>query len=120
MRWIGYFIYAVLAVALLGIAWASVALASLDRLEDPQVLADLALRVPVLLGCLGLWIVFLGCELIPKLRAKREMEGLKKFRAEQAEIERERERNQPSRLKASLYKPRFDQPAKSSRMRPGQ
>lgn len=118
LRWIGYFIYAVLAVALLGIVWGAEALATLDRWDDPSVMADLALRVPVLLACLGLWLVYFGCELIPKLRDQSEREGLRKFRAEQRELEEERERNPVSRIKSPLYKPRFGLSIESDRMRP--
>ena len=44
---------------------------------------------------------------------------LAELRRAQEELEREREKNAPSRVKSPLRKLRFDQPVKSSRMRPG-
>ena len=35
-------------------------------------MGDLVLRVPVLVFCLGIWWLYLGCWLMPKLRAQRE------------------------------------------------
>jgi hypothetical protein len=110
MRWIGYGIYATLAVALLGMVWAAEGLQALDNWSDPWVMGDLVLRVPVLGFCLGLWWFYLGCWLVPKLRAEREEAGLKKFRAEAKEAEREREMHIPSRIHPPLRKPRTNPP----------
>ncbi|HEV3271537.1 MAG TPA: hypothetical protein VGZ93_05090 [Candidatus Methylacidiphilales bacterium] len=110
LRWIGYCIYALLGVALYGIAWAAEGLQQLPNWSDPQVLGDLALRIPVLGICLGAWILYLGGWLIPKLRAEREEAGLKKFRAEMREAEREGESEPPSRIHAPPRKPRTNAP----------
>jgi hypothetical protein len=110
LRWIGYCIYALLAVALYGIVWGAEGLQHLDNWSDPWVMGDLALRVPVLGICLGAWILYLGGWLIPKLRAEREEAGLKKFRAEMKEAERERAIHSPSRIHSPLRKPRTNAP----------
>jgi hypothetical protein len=110
LRWIGYGIYVLLAVSLLGIVWAAEGLRALDNWPDPWVMGDLALRVPVLVICLGAWVLYLGCGLIPKLRAQREEAGLKKFRAEVEEAERERETQPRSRIHSPLRKPRVNAP----------
>ncbi len=106
LRWLGYAIYALLAVALLGIVWAAEGLQELGNWSDPWVLGDLALRIPALGICLGVWLLYLGGWLVPKLRAQREADGLKRFRAELEEAEREREMQPVSRIKSPLRKPR--------------
>lgn len=109
LRWLGYFIYAVLGLALLGIVWSAQGLVeTLNHWDNPHVAVELALRVPVLLASLGFWLVYLGCELLPKLRGQYEEEELQKFRAEQAELEREREQNPVSRVKTPLHQPRIN------------
>jgi hypothetical protein len=119
LRWIGYFIYAVLGLSLLGIVWAARGLVdALNNWSDPYVLSELARRIPVLLACLGLWLVYLGCELLPKMRGQYEEEELEKFRAEQAELERERELNPASRGKAPHRKSRLNITLTPSRPRP--
>jgi hypothetical protein len=113
LRWIGYGVYATLAVALVGIVWAAKGLQQLDNWSDPWVMGDLALRVPALGFCLGLWVLYLGGWLLPKLRTGREEAGLKKFRAEMEEAEKElQERGgQPhSRIHSPLRKPRTNAP----------
>jgi hypothetical protein len=110
LRWVGYGIYAMLAVALLGIVWAAQGLQALDNWSDPWVMGDLALRVPVLLFCLGLWVLYLGGWLIPKLRAQRERAAYKKFRAEMEEAERESDMQPRSRVHSPLRKPRTNAP----------
>jgi hypothetical protein len=111
LRWIGYGIDVLLAVALLGIVWAAEGLRNLGNWPDPWVMGDLALRVPVLGICLGAWLLFLGGWLLPKLRAEREEAGLRKFRREMAEAEMEREAEPRSRVHAPLRKPRVNPPA---------
>jgi hypothetical protein len=106
LRWVGYGIYATLAVALYGIVWAAQGLQALGNWSEPWILGDLALRIPVLVLCLGLWWFYLGCWLIPKLRAQREEAGLKQFRAEAEEAEKEREVHSHSRVHSPLPKPR--------------
>jgi hypothetical protein len=114
LRWVGYAIYVMLAAALLGIVWAAEGLQQLDDWSDPWVMGDLALRVPVLGFCLGLWVLYLGGWLIPKLRVQREEAEFKKFRAEMEEAERERDEAQPrSRIHSPLRKPRTNAPMES-------
>jgi len=119
LRWIGYVVYAALAVALYGIVWAAPALSTLDRLSDPAVARDLLRHVPVLLVSLGFWLVYLGLSLIPRLRHEYEKDELDRFRAEQKEIEEERERNPASRMKSPSPQTRFGRPTRSNRMGPG-
>ena len=104
LRWLGYFVYAVLGLTLLGIVWAAKGLSNFNNSDDPHVLLDLLIRIPVLLVSLLFWALYLGCELIPKLTGQYEEEELEKFRAEQAELELEREQNPSSRLKSPLHK----------------
>jgi hypothetical protein len=116
LRWLGYFVYLLLAGALLGIVWATRGLRDLaDQGLDAYTVGDVMLYVPVLLGGLGSWFLYLGCGLLPNLRRQRERdewEGLKRFRAEMAEKERERERQAPSRVQFPLQKPRVNLEAK--------
>jgi len=114
LRWIGYGIYAILAAALYGIVWGAQALPTVGHWNDPNVLGDVALRLAVLLVCFGVWLVYLGCGLIPKLRDQQEKEDLEKFRAETDETEKEREARSPSRLKS----PEFGLRAPSDRRGP--
>jgi hypothetical protein len=95
LRWIGYCIYALLAAALYGIVWSVSGVGNLKRLDDPGTAADAFLKLSVLLVCLGLWLVYLGCELIPKLREQAVREELAKAREEDAELDEE----EPSYLK---------------------
>ena len=111
LRWIGYFIYAVLGLALLGIVWAAQGLVAVDDWDDPHGLLEVVRHVSVLLACLGLWLLYLGCELLPKMRGQYEEEELEKFRAEQEEIEREHAPNPTSRVKSPL-------PQATARIRP--
>jgi hypothetical protein len=117
LRWIGYIIYALLAIALYGIFWGAEGLQALDNWSDPWVMGDLALRVPVLIFCLGLWLVFFCSWLIPKLRAERELKDLKKYRAKAGEEEREREKEPRSRIHAPLLKPRTNAVLVPNRMK---
>jgi hypothetical protein len=110
LRWVGYGIHALLAVALSGIVWAAEGLRQLDNWSDPWVVGDLALRVPALGICLGAWVLYLGGWLMPKLRAEREEAELKKFRAEAEEAEKEREKHSRSRIPSPPPKPRTNAP----------
>ena len=113
LRWLGYAIHALLLVALLGMIWGASALeAIIDSWPDFNVIVASAIPVAVLVFSLGMWIVYLGSWLIPRLRAQREMADLERFRRE---LHLEEERNQdrysphsPSRIKAPLRKPRTD------------
>jgi len=109
MRWLGYLIYAVLIAALYGIIWGAEGLRDRAQWSDPWVIGDLLLRIPVMLFCLGLWFLYLGCGLVPNLRRqreKREWVELQKFR-EEAEAAENR-KLMPSRGNSPLPKPRFD------------
>src|SRR5260221_1795792 len=64
LRWLGYVVYAVLAVALYGIVWAAPVLGNLQQWDDPALMAKGAAQVSVLFICLGLWLGYLGLELI--------------------------------------------------------
>ena len=110
LRWVGYGTYTLLAVALPGIVWAVKGLLEIDDWADSLITGDLALRVLVLVICLGAWILYLGGWLMPKLRAEREEAALKKFRAQADEEEKEREKHPRSRIHSPLRKPRMNAP----------
>jgi hypothetical protein len=120
LRWVGYLIYACLAAALYGMAWAAQGLAAANSGTGAIDMTDVIWRVSVLVGALGFWVAYFGLELIPKLRNQYETEELKRFRAEQAELEKEREPDAVSREKSPLQKPRLDKPVGTTpaRMRP--
>jgi hypothetical protein len=117
LRWIGYFLYALLAAALYGIVWAAPALGQIDHWSDPAVLGEISLKLSVLLVCLGSWLVYLGFELLPKLRRQHEVDELEKFRAEQAATEGESGFPADSRLKPVPKKTRAG-PANGSNASP--
>ena len=96
LRWMGYAVYAVLAVTLYGIVWGAQVVSRLHQLDDPKIMAEAARRLPVLLISVGIWLVYLGFALIPKLKREYEDEELEKFRAEMKEAEQEAPR--PSRF----------------------
>ncbi len=96
--------------ALIGILWAAEGLQNWDRWSDPWVMGDLALRIPALLFCLGIWILYLGGWLIPKLRVQREEAELKRFRAEMSERELEREKYPRSRMGRPVRQARTNPP----------
>lgn len=116
LRWINHGLHALLAGALYGIVWGVQAVPSVDNWADALVMGRLALRGPVLLFCLGFWLIYLGCALIPKLRAQYEKEELEKFRAEAQETEDEREKNISSRMRSTMSHPRM--PIRSNRFDP--
>jgi len=93
MQWLGYFVYVLLAAALVGILWVAEGFPTYEDWSDPPVLAILLVRVPVLVVCLGFWLLYLLGELIPKMSNQYEEEELEKFRAEQKEIERQEKMN---------------------------
>jgi hypothetical protein len=114
LRWVGYGIYILLLDALVGILWAAEGLQHLDNWSDPWVMGDLALRVPALMICLGIWVLYLGGWLLPKWRAEREAALWKKMRAEAKEFEQDREPQSHSRIHAPLRKPRTNAPLMTS------
>jgi len=112
LRWIGYAFYLLLAGLLYAIVRLADAFPPLSEWSDPDVFGDLVLEVPALIVCLGIWVLYLGGVLRPRLRTEREEAGLKKFRAQMAELEKEREMygETPSRIKQPLRKPRANAP----------
>ena len=111
IRWLGYLIYLLLAAVLYAIIRLADGFPALDAWPDPRIVDDLALRIPALVVCVGAWLLFLGCWLLPKIRSDREEAELRKYRAEMKSVEEERERYDPrSRVKAPLQKPRTNPP----------
>ena len=121
MRWVRYGIYLLLFDSLAVMLWTAEDFPPLQNWSDPAVVSELAWRGPTLALCLIIWGIFLGCGLLPRVRAEREMAALKKFRAEMEEVEREREMLEPkSRVHSPLPKPRINAPlaaSASNRMR---
>jgi len=113
LRWFGYGIYASLAVALYGIVWVAEGLQDVNDWPDLLNVNDLSLRIAVLILCVGMWVLYLGSWLIPKLRAEREEAQLKRFRAQMEALEQERERQPRSRIHSPLRKPRINTPMES-------
>ena len=111
VRWVGYSVYGTLIFALFGILWAAFGLQQLDHWPDPPVVGEVVLRIPVLVLSLGVWMLYLGSWLVPKLRREHEEIELKKFRAQAEEEEREREMRPQSRVHSPLQKPRKSQSA---------
>ena len=111
LRWVGYGFYLLLAALLYAIVRLADGFPALADWSQTDVLSDLVVRTPALVVCLGIWLLYLGCWLMPKLRNQREEAALKKFRAQMEEIEREKEMHQPaSRVKMPLQKPRTNEP----------
>ncbi len=79
---------------------------------NPDVLSILVLEIPALVVCLGIWLLYLGGVLLPRLRAEREEAELKKFRAQMEDLEKERAMygHPQSRVKQPLQKPRTNAP----------
>ena len=104
-RWLGYGVYALLAASLYGIVWSASAFADVNETLDPSSVANGMWKFSTLLMCMGLWVLYLGWELYPKLKREYEWEELQRYRAEQAEIEAEIEaqlgRNPASRHPAT-------------------
>ena len=121
MRWVGYGIMVLLFDSLCGIVWAAKDFPRVADWTDPEVLAQLFLRVPALGLCLFIWVLYFGCGLLPRLRAERENAAFRKFRAEQKALDEEREEQQPQpaapRYHSPLPKPRVNasSPAEADR-----
>jgi hypothetical protein len=116
LRWLGYAVYASLALALLGILWSVQVFPAIDRWNDPPTLVRLATHLPVLLVSLGLWIYYLGWELLPKLRHAYETEQLAQFRAEQPALQPDEQPRPLLRPKPhSSVGPRFPHPQRRPR-----
>jgi hypothetical protein len=116
VRWLGYAFYLLLAALLYAIVRIADAFPPLDTWSDPDVLGSLILEMTALFVCLGIWLLYLGGVLMPKLRSEREEAELRRFRAQMEEAERERElyRQTHSRVKMPLEKPRTNSPFEST------
>ncbi len=88
LRWIGYFIHAGLAVALYGIVWGAPALDELGS-TDPTAIGDGASRLAALTVSIAIWALYLGGDLIPRLRREHEQEELARYRAEHPDFDEE-------------------------------
>jgi len=108
LRWLGYAVYLLLAATLLGLPFGARGVEQIvDQWPTPPLTADMAVRLLTLAVCVAIWWLYLGCQLVPKLRTEREEAELKKFRAKLTEAELEREKRNPrSRITSSLPKPR--------------
>ncbi|MCE0484911.1 MAG: hypothetical protein LV479_11820 [Methylacidiphilales bacterium] len=106
MRWVEYVVYAVLVAALYGIVWSAQGIAAMNNWSDPYVMGDLSMWLPILLISAGLWLVYLGVDLIPKLKRDYEENELQKFRLAEAELEQKRQMNPGSRLHPGQVKGR--------------
>jgi len=98
LRWIGHAVHALLAAALYGILWGASFPSDLSRTNDPSSTAQGMSKLSTLLLCLGVWVLYLGWELIPKLRNEYEREELEKYRAELDDLEEDPAVNPSSRL----------------------
>jgi hypothetical protein len=98
IRWLGHAVMAVLAVALYGIVWGAEGLRLLPRWTDPDTMAEIDFRLPVLATSVGLLLFYFGAALLPRLRREYEEEELEVFRAEWAALEEEKTGQEPSRF----------------------
>jgi hypothetical protein len=106
LRWVGYAVVVLLLDSLAGILWAAKGMPRLADWSDPWVMGELALRVPALVFCLLIWVLYLGLGLLPRLRAEREAAAYRKFRAEAKADDEELGLESPSRVHTPLPKPR--------------
>ena len=122
LRWIGHAVHALLCLALYGILWGSSAFDDIAQ-EAPNAVADGMGKLMTLLICLGIWSIYLGSELIPRLKNQYEREELEKFREEHPELNEEHERPRkshspldPSKIEIwSKVPPRLQKPGKTRR-----
>jgi hypothetical protein len=131
MRWLGYALYVLLFDSLVGILWAANGLVSLlENWSDPNVFGPLLLHLGALMLCTLIWVVYLGCGLLPSIRHRKESASLRMDRRRIEEEERERAEREPapvSRVYGGLPKPRtttkpatpFDLPRRPRRFGPG-
>jgi hypothetical protein len=109
MRALRFMVYVMLFDSLFGIVWGAKGLQHLDNWSDPWVMGELAVRVPALCFCLGIWVVYLGTYVFPRIRAEREAADWKKIQADMKADEEEKKACAPhlySRVKTPLQKPR--------------
>jgi hypothetical protein len=81
LRWLGYVVDALLALALLGIAWGAEGVSEILG-PDPAAALDGVARLPFLLLSCVLWALYLAGSLVPALRERHEAEELHRYRAE--------------------------------------
>jgi hypothetical protein len=117
-RWTGYLVYSILAAALYGIVWCAETMPDLNHWDDPYIMGELALRIPVLLVSLSLLLVYFGVWLIPKLRNEYETELLEKFNREQKRIEDERKEREAELRASNWSNPSFGSFGRSDRIGP--
>ena len=91
LRGVAAIMYLLLAAALYGILWGAEGLQDLVHWRDPEVLLRVQNHLPVLVLGAGLWALYLGGELMPRLRREFEEEELERYRAEQAALEGDEE-----------------------------
>ena len=115
LRWIGYVVYTGLALALVGILWSAIGLGELQRPDNPEMLSEFPGRLPVLFASLGLWALYLGGHLLPRLRHEYEEEELARYRAEIAQLESESEEQPALRsAKGPLLSPKLSPSQRST------
>jgi hypothetical protein len=112
LRWAGYLVQATLAAALYALAWGAEGFRLLGRWSDPDALAEIDLRLPVFFCCLGLWLLYLGAALFPRLRREYEQDELAAFRAEWSELNEEERVH--SRLASQMKSPVMSRPRSRS------
>jgi hypothetical protein len=110
MRWLGYALYVLLFDALVIMIWSANGLATLlATWDDPYVFGTLLLHLGALMLCTLIWVLYLGCGLLPSIRDRREIASLRADRRRIDEEERERAAHEPaptSRVYGGLPKPR--------------
>jgi hypothetical protein len=115
VRWMGYLIQFGLAGLLYLVVRLADTFPDLGDWPDPSITADLLVRIPALVACFGIWAIYLGCYVLPKIRTEREVAELNRFRTEMEATEKERElRTAKKRIDIDLPKPRTDSPLASS------
>jgi hypothetical protein len=82
LRWISYAAHTVLLFALAGIVWSAAGLGQLTEWRDPEALLRIENRLSILLVCGAVWAIYLGGDLLPRLRRDYEEEELEHFRAQ--------------------------------------
>ncbi len=110
LRWLGYAIVVLLVDSLFGIYWALTGLAPVAEWADPAVLVDSLVRLAGLALCLAIWGIYLGYDLVPRLRAQREEAALKKHRAKLDAEEEERRIHSPRPRVKLPQTPRVNSP----------
>jgi signal transduction histidine kinase len=111
LRWMRYGINILLFDALVIMIWTAQDFPNLADGTDSPELFQAAWRAALIVFCFVIWVLYLGCVLLPRARVAREQAALAKYRAEAEEAEREKTLAQlPSRIRAAVVKPRADGP----------